>query len=157
MALIRQILQAIGQDESVPDQRCESSHFTLNATAIPRILVAEDECIIALDLISTLERLGYFVTGHAISSEEAVEEAIRTQPNLVLMDIRLKDGSDGIEAAEQIHAQLGIPVVFVSAFSDDNTLQRVKAARMAGFLRKPFSRHQLKEVIKGALGRSANE
>lgn len=155
-ARIPWLLQTSALNSDVSSQDSQSSESALSATAAMKLLVVEDECIVALDLISTLRQMGYSVVGHAISGEEALEETARSQPNLVLMDIRLKGHMDGIDAAERIRDRLGIPVIFLTASSDNHTLQRAQATGMAGFLHKPFSRHQLEEVILRVLQNSAS-
>lgn len=146
-----ELLQTRGPNGTTSESANPTSQTAVNADATCRILVVEDECIIALDLMSTLRQIGYGVTSHAISGEEAIEQAAKFQPNLALMDIRLKGNIDGIEAAQQIHARWGIPVIFLTAFTDDDTMCRAQKVGMAGFLRKPFSAQQLQAAILSAL------
>ena len=103
-----------------------------------KIMVVEDEGIVALDIQSKLEGKGYEVTAVVSSGEEAVEKAAETHPNLVLMDIQLEGEMDGVEAADQIRSRFDIPVVYLTAFSDDSTLQRAKVSEPFGYLLKPF-------------------
>jgi CheY-like chemotaxis protein len=117
-----------------------------------RILVAEDETIVALDIKSCLEDLGYEVLGVTDRADEALKLAAAARPDLVLMDIRLKGEMDGIAAAEQIRRRWGIPIVFLTAFSEENTLQRAKAAEPLGYIIKPFDDRELQAVIAKALG-----
>ncbi|HBY79120.1 MAG TPA: diguanylate cyclase, partial [Cyanobacteria bacterium UBA11148] len=84
-----------------------------------KILVVEDESIVAWYLQEALKHLGHQVVGSAISGEEALECAAETQPNLVLMDIRLKGKMDGIAAAEQIYSRFDIPIVYLTAHADE--------------------------------------
>ena len=88
-----------------------------------KILVVEDEGIIAKDIRNSLKSLGYAVLAVAFSGEEAVEKAAETHPDLVLMDIRLKEDMDGIEAAREIRARFNIPVVYLTAYTDDSSPQ----------------------------------
>lgn len=125
------------------------------ASDAPKLLVVEDEAIVALDLIVTLKHCGYGVSGHVVSGEEAIEEAEKTRPDLVLMDIRLSGPMNGIEAAERIHSRFGIPVIFLTAFSDDDTLSRMRILKMAGYLPKPFSKTQLRDTIAAVLAKHA--
>lgn len=106
--------------------------------ASTKILITEDEGIVALDLQSTLEGMGYSVVAVASSGEEAIEKAEKTQPDLVLMDIMLAGDMDGVTAAEQIHDQLHIPVIFLTAYADDHILERAKRAEPYGYIIKPF-------------------
>lgn len=122
------------------------------AAAMRKILVVEDEGIVALDLIATLRQMGYVVCAHAMSGREALQLVADTQPDVILMDIRLKEDMDGIEAARQIRARHGsIPVIFLTAFSDENTLRRARTTGCAGYLAKPFSKHVLQDTIARAL------
>jgi PAS domain S-box-containing protein len=122
-----------------------------------RILIVEDESIVALDIKSRLLSLGYDVLGIAPSGEQAVQKAAATCPDLVLMDIKLKGEMDGIEAAEQIHARFNIPVVYLTAFADDATLQRAKVAEPFGYIIKPFEERELHTTIEMALYKSRME
>ena len=122
----------------------------------PQILIVEDEAIVAMDLKLQLQDLGYGVVGMASSGEEAIALAGRLRPNLVLMDISLGAGMDGIEAAH--HAQaLGIPVVFLTAFADETTLARAKDSGPYGYLLKPFDERTLHSTIEMALYRHLME
>ena len=89
-----------------------------------RILVVEDEGIVALDIQGKLESMGYQVPCIVSSAEEAIGAATRLHPDLVLMDIQLEGELDGINAAEKINSDLGIPVVYLTAFFDEQTLAR---------------------------------
>ncbi|MFW5784336.1 MAG: response regulator, partial [Spirochaetota bacterium] len=119
-----------------------------------RILIVEDERIIALDLKRRLERFGYHVVGTASEADEAIELARRELPDLVLMDIMLSGGSDGIAAATEIRKQLRIPVVFLTAYADDTTIQRAKIAEPVGYVLKPFKERELHTTIDIGLYKS---
>ncbi|MFW6313759.1 MAG: response regulator, partial [Spirochaetota bacterium] len=108
-----------------------------------KILVVEDERIIALDLRRRLERFGYTVVGMATEANEAIELAGRELPDLVLMDIFLSNGSDGVTAATEIRKQFRIPVVFLTAYADETTIQRAKIAEPVGYVLKPFKEREL--------------
>src|SRR5437016_7988221 len=108
-----------------------------------RILVVEDEAIVAEDIQSRLENLGYAVPAVASSGEEAMRKAVETHPDIVLMDIVLKGNMDGVEAAEQMRDRFNIPVVYLTAYSDDSTFQRAKAAEPLGYVLKPFEEREL--------------
>src|SRR3954452_7016669 len=89
----------------------------------PRILIVEDEILIAMDLQDRLENLGYEVPGRADTAEMALSLATTCAPDLILMDIRLRGGSDGIEAASAVREKLDIPVIFLTSHSDPETLE----------------------------------
>lgn len=116
-----------------------------------RILVVEDESIVALDIQARLGRLGYTVVGSVASGEDAVVKAGEARPDLVLMDIRLEGEMDGIEAAGRIRAQFNIPVVFVTAYADEETLKGAKATEAFGYILKPFETRELLTNIEMAL------
>ncbi len=104
-----------------------------------RIIVVEDENIVARDLAMSLEDMGYEVTSVTGRGEEAVRRSGEERPDLVLMDIVLSGKMDGIEAADLIRTRLGIPVIYLSAHSDPMTLERAKLTEPSGYLIKPFS------------------
>jgi PAS domain S-box-containing protein len=118
-----------------------------------QILVVEDEQIVALELSDRLVRMGHAVPAIVATAEEAVEHTERLRPDLVLMDIRLQGGMDGIGAAELIRRKLDIPIVYVTAFADDHTVKRAKATEPYGYLLKPFQERELHVVIEVALHR----
>ena len=118
-----------------------------------RILVVEDERLIAIDLQRRLARLGYAVVALAASGMEAIQKALALHPDVVLMDIRLQGAMDGIEAAQQIQASIGVPVVFMTAYVDEETKQRVSTASPWGYLRKPFTAQQVQSTLEQILTR----
>ncbi|MDZ8186164.1 MAG: response regulator [Nostoc sp. ChiSLP02] len=116
-----------------------------------KILVVEDEAIVAKDLQYRLNKFGYTVPIIASSGEEAINKAVEISPDLVLMDIKLKGKMDGIEAAQEISKRLDIPVIYLTAYADDNTLERAKITEPFGYLLKPFKEKELKTNIEIAL------
>jgi signal transduction histidine kinase/CheY-like chemotaxis protein len=116
-----------------------------------RILIVEDERIVARDLEDGLKALGYAVSGVASSGEDGVLQAAETRPDLVLMDIRLRGEVDGVEAAGQIRTQFGIPVVYLTAYADDETFERAKVTAPFGYILKPFETRELRITIEMAL------
>jgi len=118
-----------------------------------RILIVEDESIIALNLRQTLLRLGYDVVGMAGTGVEAVNLAERGQPELVLMDINLGPGEDGIATAARIMQQRRSAVIYLTAYSEDATLRRARETAPYGYLLKPFSERELHATIQMALER----
>jgi signal transduction histidine kinase len=119
------------------------------------ILVVEDERIVARHIGDLLQRSGYRVQATVATGEAAVAKARELRPDLVLMDVELGGSMDGIEAAGRIRAQTGIPVVYVTAFADDEMLDRAKRTEPAGFVVKPFEDRELRATVEVALYRAA--
>lgn len=117
----------------------------------PKILIVEDEIIIARDIQAQLEGMGYAVAGRAVAGQEAVALADALRPDLVLMDIQLAGPMDGIVAAQAIRDQFFIPVIFLSAFAADAIIARAKLTEPYGYILKPFSERELHTVIEMAL------
>lgn len=115
------------------------------------ILIVEDENVVAMEIQDRLENFGYNVAGFATSGEEAIKKAEVLSPDLVLMDVMLKGKMDGVEAAEMIRACFDIPVIFLTAFSDEDTLQRAKMTKPFGYLIKPFDERELRSTIEIAM------
>jgi len=118
-----------------------------------QIIIVEDERIVASDLKRRLDQLGYDVKAIVSSGEEAITKAEKCKPDLVLMDIVLKGSMDGITAANKIHALFNIPVVYLTAYTDRETLKRVKVSEPYGYLVKPFEERELIAAIEIALER----
>ena len=118
-----------------------------------QILVVEDESIVALDLQNRLKRLGYSVPVTVATGEEAVQKAAEIRPDLVLMDIRLRGDMDGIEAAQKIQTLFKIPVIYLTALADHETMQSANSASAYGYLLKPIDEQELYATIKKALSR----
>ncbi|MBI3987281.1 MAG: response regulator [Lentisphaerae bacterium] len=115
------------------------------------ILVVEDESIVAKDIQSSLQTLGYRVPAIVSTGEDAVNKAGALRPDLVLMDIMLKGDMDGIEAAAEIRKRYKIPAVYLTAYTDENTLRRAKVSEAFGYLLKPFEDRELRITIEMAL------
>jgi diguanylate cyclase len=118
-----------------------------------KILIVEDESIIAEDISDSLISRGYQITGIVYSGEEAIESAAEFRPDLVLMDVNLQGEIDGVTAAEEIRSRFQIPVVFLTAYADENTLRRVNATKPFGYIVKPFEDKNLHTTIQLALHR----
>ena len=116
-----------------------------------KILIVEDEAIIAMDLKSRLEQMGYTVLAQVNSAEKALELAEQELPDLVLMDIVLKGKMDGIEAADIIHSRWRIPVVFCTAYADRDRLERAKLVYPFGYMLKPFKDNDIRVTVEMAL------
>jgi len=117
----------------------------------PRILIVEDEAIIAADLQRRLSRLGCEVVGTAASGEDAVRLATALKPELVLMDINLRGEMDGTQTAQQVRTQLQLPVVYLTASSDATVVKRAKLTDAFGYLLKPLDERLLHITIEMAL------
>lgn len=115
------------------------------------ILVVEDETIVAKYIQKWLRSLGYRVPAVVSSGEEAIEKTEEIHPDLVLMDIVLKGNMDGIETARRIRARLNIPIIFLTAYADENTLERAKVTEPFGYIIKPFEERELHSTIEMAL------
>lgn len=115
------------------------------------ILIVEDEKIIGLDLQRRLEKFGYRVAELTDSGEAAVEAAQKCRPDIVLMDIMLGGGIDGIDAAKTIRSRFNIPVIFLTAYADETTLSRAKEAEPFGYVLKPYKERELFTTIDIAL------
>jgi len=116
-----------------------------------RILIVEDERIVAEDIKTTLEDLGYEVCGLMASGSEALARMDELRPDLILMDIVLKGELNGIEAAEKVRSELSIPIVYLTAYGDDATIKRAKLTEPYGYIMKPFNDRELCSVIETAL------
>src|SRR6056297_1957606 len=116
-----------------------------------RILLVEDESIVAMDMERRLSTLGYSVIEHVLSGEDAVAKAEQEKPDLILMDIHLKGKMDGIQAAERIKSSLGTPVIYITAYSDETTLSRAKVTEPFGYILKPFQEREIYSTIEMAL------
>lgn len=118
------------------------------------ILIVEDEALVGMELKETLERFGYRVPAPIKQGEDVPEAIIVHKPDLILMDIRLKGFQDGIETAYMVGGEFEVPFVFLSAYSDDETLARALGTRAYGYLVKPFDEKTLRTTIELALRRS---
>lgn len=116
-----------------------------------RIMVVEDEGLVALGIKQGLESQGYEVTALVSSADGAINKALSTEPDLVLMDIHLKGGTDGIEVARQLKQTLNIPVIFLTAYSDKETLKRAISTEPFAYLIKPFEERTLHTTIQTSL------
>jgi len=116
-----------------------------------KILVVEDERILAMSLKKKLEKLGFTVTGTASTGEEAIENTNNNPPDLVLMDIVLRGEIDGIEAAKQIINLHNIPIIYLTAYADDETIKRAVKTFPYGYIMKPYKDREIKANIEMAL------
>jgi len=122
-----------------------------NGMSEVKILIVEDESIVAMDIKHRAQGLGYIVTDITPSGEEALESVANNRPDLVLMDIVLKGEMDGIEAAQKIRDAYDIPIVYLTAYSDERTLKRAKITEPFGYIIKPFEDRELHSAVEVAL------
>ncbi len=116
-----------------------------------QILVVEDDGIVAMDIKNSLKKLGFSVSAIVSYGEEAIEKVETDKPDLVLMDIMLKGDMNGIEAAGRIRSKFNIPIVYLTAYADEDTLERAKLTMPFGYVLKPFEDRDLKVAIEMAL------
>ncbi len=122
-----------------------------------RILVVEDESIIALELAEHLTEMGYDVVGRASSGVEAIAKARELRPDLILMDIVMPGEKDGIEASKEIKSELDIPVIFVTAYADEEHVKNAKKVEPFGYMVKPYEDRELRAGIEVALYKKEKE
>ena len=127
----------------------------MNST--PKVMIVEDEAIIALDIHSHLTRVGFDVTGTARSAAEAFALIERKTPDIVLMDIRIDGDLDGVAAAGIVRSRYGLPVIYLTAHADEATVERAEATEPFGYIVKPLQHFKIKAVITMALRRHRTE
>ncbi len=117
-----------------------------------KILIVEDEAIVALEIQTRLSMMGYKVCGIAASGEKAIQLTKETFPSLILMDIKLKGKMNGLDAAEIITDKYSTPSIFITAFSDESTIRQIKNSRNKNFLLKPLREDEMKNAIMNLTG-----
>ncbi len=122
-----------------------------------RILIVEDEALLAADIGDSLESMGFEIVGYAQTGESAISQAIEKSPDIVLMDIQLRGSMDGIEAATKIKEDVGCPIIFQTAYAEDSVLERATAAEPYGYLVKPVGLRELQATIRMALYKAKME
>lgn len=145
MSLKRKRVQLL-RSHSKSQNRVKRGHALANLS----ILIVEDESIVARDVQTMLYRLGYNAFSIASSGMDAIEKVVENQPDVILMDIRLKEDMDGIEAAERIRERFSIPVIYMSALSDEESLRRAKKTELYFFISKPIEEGELQATIQKA-------
>lgn len=118
-----------------------------------RILIVEDDALVALGVRLTLTELGFDVVGIAASELEALSAATAENPHLALMDIRLRGANDGVQVARRLWLEKGVRSIFLSAYADEQTMERVAQAKPLGFIQKPYSAPQLRSALDLACNR----
>lgn len=121
---------------------------------VKKILIVEDENIVALGIKKILRNMGFLVPGIAATGEDAIDRVEKTFPDLVLMDITLKGSMTGIETGDYIMKKWGLPVIYITAYSDKSILNDAEFKEPAGYIRKPFTESDLKEAIRSVLKES---
>ncbi|MDR4989286.1 MAG: response regulator [Bacteroidales bacterium] len=116
-----------------------------------KILIIEDESIVAKDIQNSLKKLGYNVSGVVNSGDKAIKEVEENRPDMILMDIMLKGSMTGIETAKIIKERFNLPVIFLTAYADDNTVNKAKITEPYGYIIKPFKDKELQTTIEMAL------
>lgn len=125
--------------------------------SLTKILIVEDESIVAKDIQMCLRKFGYNVVAICSSGEEAILAVTEHTPDLVLMDIMLKGEIGGIEAADQINSKFNIPIIFLTAYADESTLNRAKVTEPHGYIIKPFKEIDLRTTVEVALYKHKKE
>ncbi len=118
-----------------------------------RVLIVEDEAILALDLEGQVEDAGHVVVGIAADAGQAIHAAETTRPDMAFMDLRLANGSSGIDAARALHERWNIPCVFISANLDPDMRERIMPLDPIGFISKPFHPRRIEEALADAARR----
>ncbi len=124
---------------------------------IAKILIVEDERVVAMALEDTLISLGHSVCGLVSSGDQALKVAASASPDLVMMDIKIKGSIDGIETAKKLRDSYGIPVIFLTAYADQEILERAKLTEPLGYILKPFKSQELRSVVEVALYKAEME
>jgi DNA-binding NarL/FixJ family response regulator len=122
-----------------------------HVSASRRVLIVEDEMFVAMDIELVVQKSGHQVVGFAGTAERAIALAGELDPDLILMDIRLRRERDGVDAAIEIRQRFDIPSLIISAFSDAQTRERAGPAQVLGFISKPFDRARLEIALNGGL------
>jgi CheY-like chemotaxis protein len=132
----------------------ENSNLTMDTN---RVLIVEDEAVVAADINDRVTALGYVVAGTVSSGEDAILKTSQLKPDLILMDIVLEGELDGVQTAEQLAQSHDIPIVFLTAHADELTVRRAKHTGPFGYVLKPFEERELSMVMSIALYRSRTE
>ncbi|HEY0759634.1 MAG TPA: response regulator [Acidisarcina sp.] len=148
--------ECVGKEEGILAPANPILHC-IDRTAETRILVVEDERIVGLHLKQQLVKLGYKVVGVCSSGEEALRVVSERSPDVVLMDIHIDGEMDGIETARQMPADRCLPVIYLTAFAGEETLQRARSTKPYGYMMKPFAERELHATIQMALERAQED
>ncbi|MDH3234301.1 MAG: response regulator [Alphaproteobacteria bacterium] len=121
-----------------------------------KVLIVEDEALVALDICNFLSGAGYEVVGLVATEQDAVRKAIELQPDLVIMDLKLKDGGDGFRASRKINSGQNVPILYITAYRNRETLERLDEQPSSDILFKPFARKPLLEAVETTVKRHRN-
>jgi DNA-binding NarL/FixJ family response regulator len=145
-----------GHDDDLPDDKTSQGRSRDTDTGLhPRVLIVEDEGLVALNIEGALAEAGFDIVGILDTEDEAVTAAQRLQPDVVLLDITLREG-DGISAAKRIRQSVETLIIFISGNSDLGTLAAADEVGPAAFIRKPFISETLAKSVADAIGRKSN-
>lgn len=139
-------------NQNLARRRTGEVHFSPE-NPMKKILIVEDERIIAMDIQLTLESLGYEVIGISDNGKDAIETAENHHPDLIFMDIKINGKLDGIDTAKKILQQDNPVIIFCTSFSDENTKKRANVIDYSAYIKKPFSNYQIKQLLKEISGR----
>lgn len=123
----------------------------MNLAPPPSVLIVEDERLVAMDLQQSLNELGYEAAAIASSAEEALLRASERRPDVILMDIKIRGSQDGIETAKLLQAKYDVPIVYLTAYADESTIERAKQTRPYGYILKPVKAAELRSSVEIAL------
>jgi two-component system, response regulator PdtaR len=140
-------------NENQDEEETQPISISQSTDRAVQILVVEDEGIVALDIKMTLRRMGHHVIATVDSGNDAIRMVTIQQPDLILMDIRLKGDIDGIETTKSIQQKHNIPVIYLTGQLDEITVKRAQATNPAGYLAKPFTVSELAILIQDVLKR----
>jgi CheY-like chemotaxis protein len=118
---------------------------------VKRVLIAEDEILVAMDLKMELSEMGYSVIGISASGEQTIQLTTAERPDIILMDVRLRGAVSGLQAAEKIQEDSAVPILFITAAPDSSTLEKINNSKRNALLSKPFSKEELQIAIKKLL------
>ena len=119
-----------------------------------KILIVEDEIIIAIDLKIRLEDLGYYVPGIAVNGRDAIKKTGEKNPDIILMDILLNEDKDGIQIAQQIRNQYNIPIIYLTGNQNDSVIERAETTEPYGYINKPFDNNEIENAIQLAVSKN---
>jgi CheY-like chemotaxis protein len=121
-----------------------------------KILIVEDEIIIAIDLKIRLEDLGYYVPGIAVNGRDAIKKTGEKNPDIILMDILLNEDKDGIQIAQQIRNQYNIPIIYLTGSQNDGLIERAEITEPYVYINKPFDNTEIENAIQLAVSKTNN-
>jgi two-component system, response regulator PdtaR len=143
-------LFAVGQSDDLPDEKTSEQPSRIDSALHPRVLIVEDEGLVALNIEGALAEAGFAIVGILDTEDEAVAVAQRLRPDVVLLDIALREG-DGISAAKRIKQATDALIIFISGNSDPRTVAAAEEVGPAGFILKPFVTDSLAKVVRDAI------